>query len=614
MTTYFYKENKKVTLTPEKRDAICSDIKGMLKCWSKDLEPSKRETADILKKLFPDTEDSKIDKVPDLYEQHQTYMAAIQRACYPDYGAIVDIEGLDLSSNKLASTYKASLIYDWYNINLLKEIDKANADWTVKGEAAFYLQWKEEVYQKTTDVTNEYIDEATGELIRETVKVRENVPVFQCVDVKSIDPHSLYFDKSQVDDWDNCRKIYRDFVPLEQVLANQNYNLTNDEKKSLRELVKKAQEDNDVFNSKVKADTTIYGNTVEVLEFEGTYTMPDGETLRRIEATIIAGKYLSQFQESDKPQSPYIWEAYMKRPDTGRGQSPMLIPSVLNDVENMVMDLMMRCYLLVANPPFLTPKGMLAPNFKLEAGKPVEYDHYIAEGIKPDRLDFSGGFNGYNLLDFTRNKIENATGITQYMQGSQDGSVRTAAEASYIHSGASMRIAREAFKFSHGLIYPLVRKYALFKKVFDNRDMEVNIGNGVYAQVDEAVRSGNYKFIIGGSQSAIEREAETQKIFQLFGLPAFQSLAQILNPVDAAELLKWTMNRLNLQGTSQVVEMLDGNQQLQQLAQQMGIQSENIPQFQQDVRQYINDNMGNIGQQYINQLQQAQIEQQGGIQ
>lgn len=611
MTTYFYKENKKVTLTPEKREAICADIKGMLKCWYKDLEPSRRETADILKKIFPDTSDSKIDKVPDLYEQHQTYMAAIQRACYPDYGAIVDVEGLDLSSNALASTYKASLIYDWYNIDLLKEIDKANFDWSVKGEASFYVQWKQEVYQKTTDVTNEYIDEATGEIVRETIKVREDVPVYECVDVKEIDPHSLYFDKSQVDDWNNCRKIYRDFVPLEQVLANQNYNLTNDEKRTLKELVKanNKEENNNPLTLKMDEKTVIYGNTVEVLEFEGTYTMPDGETLRRMEATVIAGRFLSQFKESDKPQSPYIWDAYLRRPDTGRGQSPLVIPSVLNDVENMVMDLMMRCYLLVSNPPFLTPKGMLAPNFKVEAGKPIEYDHYIAEGHTPQKLDFSGGFNGYNLLNFTRNKIENATGITQYMQGSQDGSVRTAAEASYIHSGASMRIAREAYKFAHRLLYPLVRKYALFKKVFDHRDLQVNVGNGIYAEVDEAVRSGNYKFIIGGSQSAIEREAETQKIFQLFGLPAFQSLAQILNPVDAAELLKWTMNRLNLQGTSQVVEMLDANQQLQQIAEQMGIQPQNIPQFQQDVRQYINDNMGNIGQQYMNQLQQ-----QGGMQ
>ena len=612
MTTYFYKENKRVNLTPEKRETICSDIKGMLKVWYKDLEPSRKETAEILKKLFPDTHDTKIDKVPDLYEQYQTYCSAIQRATYEDYPAIVDIEGLDLSSNALASTYKSSLIYDWYNINLNKEIDKANSDWAIKGEGAFFVQWKQEVYQKTTDVTNEYVDELTGQLVTETIKVREDVPVFEAVDVKEIDPHSLYFDKSQVDDWDNCRKIYRDFVPLEQILANQNYNLTSEEKKSLKEMVKANKEeiDRNPLTKKMDENTVIYGNTVEVLEFEGTYMMPDGELLRRMEATVIAGKYLSQFKESDKPQSPYIWAAYMKRPDTGRGQSPLLIPSVLNDVENMVMDLMMRCYLLVSNPPFLTPKGMLAPNFKVEAGKPIEYDHYIAENHMPQKLDFSGGFNGYNLLDFTRNKIENATGITQYMQGSQDGSVRTAAEASYIHSGASMRIAREAYKFAHRLLYPLVRKYALFKKVFDTQDKEVRLQDGTYALVDEAVRSGNYRFIIGGSQSAITREAETQKIFQLFGLPAFQSLAQILNPVDAAELLKWTLNRLNLQGTSQIVEMLNANQQLQQAAQQMGVQDMNYPQFAQDVRQYTNDNMGRIAQQYMQQL----LQQQGGTQ
>ena len=84
-----------------------------------------------------------------------------------------------------------------------------------------------------------------------------------------------------------------------------------------------------------------------------------------------------------------------------------------------------------------------------------------------------------------------------------------------------------------------------------------------------------------------------------------------MSPVDAAQFLVWALNRMNVQGTSQIVEMLDGNQQLRQIAQQMGISDENIPQFQQDVRQYINDNMDNIGQQYIQQLLQNR---QGGMQ
>lgn len=606
MVAYFYKENKKVSLTPEKRSAICGDIKGLFKRYYKDLNPSRKETAEILKSLFPDMNEDKMEKIPDLYQQYQTYISAIYRACMPSYEAIVDINGLDYASNSLASTYKASLIYDWYNIDLQDTLVKALNDWAIKGESAFYVQWKSETYQQTQTVGNEYIDDE-GKVIKEEIKVRENIPIFECVDVKYIDPHSLYFDKSQVDDWENCRKIYRDFVPLEQILANENYDLTPEDKKALKELVKNSDQDT---LSGVTSETVVYGNTVEVLEFEGTYTLPDSiETLRRMEITVIAGKFLSQFKESDKPQTPFIWDAYLKRPDTGRGQSPLKIPSIINTVENMVMDLVMTCYHLVANPPYLTAKGSIPYAVDVKPGMPVEYDNEIMQQ-PPVKMDFSGGLQGYNVNNYLTQKMQDATGVTQYMQGSQDGSVRTASEASYIHSGASMRMAYEAMKFSR-ILYHLVRKYALFKKVFDDRDMEVDSGNGVYKPVDEAVRSGNYKFIIGGSQSAMEREAETQKIFQLFGLPVFQTLAQVLSPPEASELLKWAMNRLNLQGTSQVVEMLDNNQALQQLAKQMGIQDKNIPEFRQDFQQYVGDNTNTLAQHFVQQMLEAR--RQGGI-
>ena len=613
MVTYFYKENKKVSLNPERRQAICADIKAMFKSYYKDLDPSRKETADILKSLFPDTNPEKMEKVPDLYQQHQTYSSALFRACIPSYQAIVDIDGLDLASNELASTYKASLIYDWENIDLMKTLVKILYDWTVKGEAAAYVQWKTETYQKVDKVDNEYLDD-NGAVVKEVLTIREDVPIFECTDVKYIDPHSLYFDKSQVEDWDNCRKIYRDFVPLEQILANQNYKLTPDDKKALKEMVKAQQESNDPLSKKMNESTVIYGNTVEVLEFEGTYILPDSlEPLRRMEATVIAGRFLSQFKESDKPQSPFIWKPYMERPDTGRGQSPMKIPSIINAVENMVMDLVMTCYTLVANPPYLCPKGAIPYAVNIKPGMPVEWEGDLLEQEIPRRMDFSGGLQGYNLNNYLTQKMQDATGVTQYMQGSQDGSVRTASEASYIHSGASMRMAYEAMKFDE-FIKTLVRKYALFKKVYDTRDMEVRREDGTYAKVDEAVRSGNYNFIIGGARSSVEREAETQKIFSLLGLPAVQTLAQIMNPVQAAQFLVWALNRMNIQGTSQIQEMLESNKQLQEIARQMGIQDQNIPQFQQDVNQYINDNMGNIAQQFAQQQLDAYRQQQGGMQ
>lgn len=604
MVTFFFKENKRVSLNPDRRKAICSNIDSMFKKYYKDLIPSFKETANILKELYPDTSDNKISKIPDLYEQYKTYSSALQQACYPDYRAIVDIEGLDLRSNSLASAYKSSLIYDWYNIDLMSQLDKGAQDWCIKGEAAYFVCWKREVYQTTTQVDNEYINEF-GEIVTEKIKIREDVPTFEGIDVKCIDPHNLFFDRSQVDDWDNCRKIYRDFVSLEDILANTSYNLTPEEKKELKELVQQQQKDYNKY-TQCNENSKVYGNTIEVLEFEGTITLPDTlESLRRIEATVIAGKYLAKFQESDKPKSPYIWAAYMKRPDTGRGQSPLKIPSILNDVQNMCMDLVMQCYMLIANPPFLAPKGAFSQSINVKPGKPI---YYTLEDYDqpPQRLDFSQGLSGYNMIDFLRNKAQNATGINTYMQGNNGGVVRTASEASYIQSGASMRIAREAFLFTHYVVMKLIRLFALYKKVFDTNDREVRMEDGTYTVVDEEIRNGNYQFLIGGAQSVVSREAETQKIVQMMSLPVVQSLSQIMDPAQSAQLLKWLMNRLNLQGTEQIVQMIDSNTALRQFAQQAGIQDKNIPEFTNDVRNYISDNMPQIGAQLIRQQLQNQ--------
>lgn len=586
MTTFYYKENKKISLNPERRTKISNNIKSLFKEYYKDLEEPKRETADILDKLFPSTTDTKIDKIPSLYEQYKTYTSAIQRACYPSYDAIVDIKGLDLRSNDLAGTYKASLIYDWYNIDLEATIDKCQDDWATKGEAAAYICWREDIVQVESESQSMEINPET--LLPELVTVKQNVPIstFRAVDVKRIDPHNLYFDRSQIDNWQSCKKIYRDFIPVEQILANTSYKLTPAEKKELKELVYNNDRSlNFNYETLIDDTTTIYGTTVEVLEFEGDFVDPDTyEIYRNMEATVVAGKYLVRFEESKKPRSSIVWAAYMRRPDTGRGQSPLRIPEILNDVQNMCADLMMQSWKLNTYPTFMAPKGMLPTYVDLEPGMVVEYDSsdLAAQGA-PVKMDFTSGLRGFEFSDFFQRRMESATGINQYMQGAMDGSVRTASEASYIHSGATMRMAREAYLFSHNFLYKLIRNYALFKKVYDTQDMEIPVGNERYAQVNAEVRNGNYQFIIGGSQAQVEREAETQKIFSLFGLPVFQTLAQILDPLTCAELLKWTLNRMNFQDTDQIIEMLNMNGMLRQLANQMGIRENNFPGFRDDM-------------------------------
>lgn len=610
MVAYYYKANKKVRLTPEKRELICQKINQDFKSYYHELDEAKEDASEIQEELFPSLSDDKIKKIPSIYEQYKTYTSAIRRACYPSYESILDIKGLDARSNDLAGIYKASLIYDWYNIDLMKALDKCQNDWAIKGEVACYICWKENVVQIEQEGTSVDIDLETGLPVLNVTNEKIDLQTFRGVDVKRIDPHNLYFDKSQVDNWQHCKKIYRDFVPLETVLANQQYELTREERKDLKELVYQSGTGKlkNGYETRIDENTKVYGSTVEVLEFEGDFVDPDTlEIYRNMEATIIAGKYLARFAESKKPVSSIIWTPYLANPETGRGQSPLKIPQILNSVQNMCADIMLRCWMLNTYPTFLAPKGSLPRHVDLHEGQVVEYSPDLLQnsGV-PTKLDFTSGLRGFEFSDFFQRKMENATGINQYMQGSLDSSVRTASEASYIHSGASMRMAQEAHLFSNNFILPLVRTYALYKKAYDNTDMEVPIGDNQYARVTAEVRNGNYNFIIGGSQSAVEREAETQKIFTLFGLPVFQTLASVLDPVTSAEFLKWTLNRMNFQETDQIIEMLNMNGQLKQIASQLGIQPQNYNGFREDMINTFLQGVPQVAMNMVNQTQQQQ--------
>ena len=602
MVVYFYKNNKKVNFTPDKRQGIVSDIVNKFEKYYPDLDTPKDESIEILQDLFPAYNNSdKLDKIPSLYEQYKTYTSAIQRACYPNYDAVVDIEGQDFRSNQLASTYKASIVYDWYNIDFLTTLDKCQDDWTIKGEAAAYIYWKEEV----VEVEEEEPDIVPDEVGFPTLvvnKVKRNISTFKGVDVKRIDPHNLYFDKSQVDDWEHCPKIYRDFIPVDRILADTSLKLTKEEKKELKDLVyNNYQRDNGIVDTTLDSKTKVYGNTVEVLEFEGDFVDPETyEIYHRVEATVIAGRYLGKFAESKKPKSSIVWAAYMKRPDTGRGQSPLRIPEILNQVQNMCADLTMASWRLQTYPTFLAPKGALPTYVDLEAGRPVEYNVDTFSGQAPQKLDFSNGLRGFEFSDFFQRKMENATGINQYMQGATDSSVRTAAESSYIHSGATMRMSREAHLFSHNFLFHLVRTYALFKKVYDTEDKEVPVGNGLFDKVTKEVREGDYTFIIGGSQSAMEREAETQKLFSLLGLPFLQTLGQTIDPYTSSEILMWILNRANFKATDQIQHLINLNGQLRKAAEQLGIQPKNFGEFRNDMVNYLTNNAQGIAQEMIN--------------
>lgn len=613
MVTYVYNQNKKVSLTPERRDAICADIMKYFETYYQDLKPSKEETVKILSELFPGTfktDFNKVSKIPDVYEQFKTYTSALHRACTSSYDSMLDVEGCDLASNNLCGIYKASLIYDFNDINLMRELDEVIDDWAIKGEAAMYINWKTEAVRMQVEEPVASINPETGELSVDIRKSYKDIPISAAVNAKRIDPHNLYIDKTQTKNWEHCKKIYRDFISITDILANKDYDLTPAERKELLQQVKDNDEVGDLRAKEVCSDTRFIGEKVEVLEFEGDYMLPDStEIIRRVEAVVIAGKYLAKFKPSEKPKSPIIWDVYMGRPDTGRGQSPLKVSYFLNQLENMCVDLQLKSWELNVVPTMLAPKGALVLNNKLKPGVPIEYDPGVLNGAAPQKLDFSSGLRGFDFADYFKVKMEGATGITQYMQGSQDGAVRTASEASYIHSGATMRMALESHLFNNRIILPLMRVYALYKKVYDTTEKDVRLPDGTYRKVTEEVRKGNYRFIIGGAQSAVEREAETNKLMQLLSLPTFQALISQLDVTTMQNFVIWLLNRMNFKETQQIFTLLGIDRAITENGRNMGVSEENLPDLRQRVTRELE---GQVPDTIMRLAQQYRAQQQGG--
>lgn len=584
MVTFYTKDNKKKLLTKDRRSAIASDIDTKFKLWYSDLYTSRLETLKLLRDLFPGyaNEGMKLKKVPSTYEQAKTYESAIYRATYQNYDGIVDIEGQDLRSNNLAGIYKASLVYDYNNINLKATLDEILKDWITKGEGSAYISWKENIIQVPEKEIVQVYDEVSGQTYEEVQTVMKDVTTFRGVDVKRIDPHNLYFDKSQKENWDACGKVYRAFVPIQTILANTSYNLTSQEIKELKELTKPNEDIGDYRNKVIDSGVKVIGSNIEVLEFYGDYMVPETlDVVRNAEIVIIAGKYVARMEQSKKPKCPIVYGSYLERPDTLRGQSPMKVPAILNDVENMCVDLMMKAWQLNVDPVFLAPKGSFPSYSRLVPGKPIEYDPTTLATSAPQKIDFSSGLRGFDFDKFFKEKIEGATGITQYLLGSQEGSVRTASESTYIHAGATMRVAREAYLFQSRIILPIVKLHALFKKIYDIEPRYVRMPDNRYAEVTDEVRNGNYTFLLGDSQTSVEREAETQKLFQLLSSPAFQSLAGIMDVQTASEFLKWLLNRMNFKETDQIFEIINLNQQMRNEGSNMGVKPENLEGFRQ---------------------------------
>lgn len=595
MRFYYYKDDNKKEIRKIDRDNICADINEKAKIWSQDVEEVREDYERVVREIYPSANEYKdqVKMIPDVYEQRQSLKANMYKATYQNYDGMFDIEGLDPESHQLSAMLKSALVYDCYKIDLQSTLDKILDDYIDKGECAWFSHWTTKVERKRIQEKvpviglNELGEEDLVDI--EVINRPKDEIVYEGADIERIDPLNLYFDKSQKTHWESCGKIYREFVPLSYILSNKDYKLTREEVSDLKQTVSNKQNEtiNDYSDAYHNVDVKFIGSSVEVMEYYGDYILPNGDTARNVIIVVIAGKYLAKLEESLYPVCPIGYACYNERPDSLRGQTALKPALLLNELENKCMDLTMESWLLTTNPPMLAQKGFINSGITYEPGGVIEYnvDTLDDPGRMPQPLNFSAGMRGFDFQDFFKRKMEGATGVSPYMQGTGGlGGVRTAAESTYIYSGQTTRLSREAYLFSHNVIVPIIWAiYKLKKEYQTTNDVIPVVKDGIkdFYEVTEQTRNGNYVFMIGNAQTSVEREQMVAKLFQLLGSPAFQSIVQ-RPEFPAGDFLIWVLNETNFRQINTLAPALQLRQAIRQEANVRG-----IPEGQ--VGQYVND-------------------------
>lgn len=612
MRFYYYKDDNKKEIRKIDRDNICSDIDKKMRLWHTDTEDVREDYDRVIKEIYPSANKTKdqVKMIPDVYEQRQSLMANIFKSTYQNYDGMFDIEGLDEQSHELSAVLKASLVYDCYKIDLQSKLDKMLNDLLDKGECSWFVYWNTKVERKREQEL-QILEDEYGNPIEQVVNVPKDNIVYTGADVERIDPLNLFFDKSQRHNWDTCGKIYRTFIPLNYILNNQDYKLTREEIADLKDMVNKSssQSINDITSDIHNLDNKVIGSTVEVLEYYGDYIIPsNGDVARNVIITVIAGKYLAKLDESLYPICPIGYMAYNPRPDTYRGQTPLKPALLLNEMENKCMDLTMEAWLLTTNPPVLSPKGFFHDGVTYEPGGVVEYTQDVLDNMSsPKPLDFSAGLRGFDFQDFFKRKMEGATGVSPYMQGTGGlGGARTASESTYIYSGQTVRLSREAYLFSHNVIVPIITSIFKLKKEYEVDSSIVPVerdGIREYEEVTNEVKNGDYVFMIGNAQNSVEREQSVNKLLQLMGSPAFQTIVQ-RPEFPATEFFNWVLNEMNYRQINTLTTALGISGTIRQEANQRNIPKKDVGRFVNDMNRGIK---GSIPE-FANMLQQQQAE------
>ena len=477
-------------------------------------------------------------QLPEIYELAQTLKSHIMQNLYSHPDGMFDVSGSDLKSQKYANRQKAMLVNTFEDMKISDEMEKIIDSVVETGEVTLFVGWE----TKTRKIRRALSLKEQLELNTDKTFMVEDKVIYDNAKVQFIHYEDFVFDRTNVNNWDSCPKIYRTYQTFDDIKYNKSNNMLNSEKLEILKGV--------VANKKGQKDSNYSIPKIEVLEYWGDIELPSGEILKNQLICVAGRSIIIRFEDNPFVINPFIHANIIENPSTGRGISPLRVALILNNISSTILNKQLDALALMMNPPYLAPKGCFMGTQEVKPGKIIEYDSTLIT-TSPVPLSFDKAMTGWDFLNYFKNTIESATGIFKNMAGNIQSAQRSATEINYSVNGQEARLNMILESINRKVIVPMVEKTAQlisYFKIGSESIMVNDHGKTDFVDIDDDIRNSNYIYRYGDRKASFERKSRFKEMFDV--LTNFVQVGEVAQRINWLECFKFALEQYGVENSN----------------------------------------------------------------
>ena len=538
------KDNSALELTKEQEGLLVKNISSTFVSLNSERAKNLEMASDLANEIFFKNDFKSLTdktkkwkakvKMCKTFMFYQTLKAFIWRNTYANVNSMFDVSGENHDSNNISNKQKAMLVDIFEKMDYPKTCDKVIDNALLFGELISFTAWKKnyEEYRRPVEFFQNVFSQDFTKLpkILDAIKQGKNFwtdtkKIYDNPYIYPVNPADLVFDSSQVDNWDSCPKIYRTYKTPTDIINNQYYTLSEEEKDEILAMGAngankgvKVGVNVGVNNSTKTPDGVVNGSTIEVLEHWGDLKLPNGTLLKNWHAVVVGRKYLVEFGKNERLINPFSYGAFITDPDTKRGISPLYCVLSLAHLQEDLLNRTCNLQSLNENPPLLAPEGFFDEDeIELYPGKIIEYGDNLTPTAAFQQMNFNPTVF-LNDITFLNDLMAEVSGIFPNMIGSVETSAaKTATEINTKAQGQMTRLSMLVDIINQDFVLPNVEKVAKLcadfksgvERVFVNKENQPET-----IEIDDAVRQADYKYTYSDRSNTTLKSEQADLLIQ----------------------------------------------------------------------------------------------------